>query len=283
MLKGQIADTHNNAIQLEHNVPPLDSYVTQAIDSEDNQVGGNSLNFQSNTMFHDTYNHRASSNNIGGISNADEPRVAVRSRQDESPSPPPLLGNSTNLYDTPLALGPPPSLDKVYLNSSNVENAGRLENKTYYHHQYGSNKSDGNHTYIDVYDPLKTGQYAKKLRSASVLRKERGHYALMREQDSKVKHYVNDDVRNKLGFPMMSPSKNSLSPRTARSQFLHVNTENTGLNNGDDQHDIDRSTSTVKATLSSSKPKRKPPPVPDDIDTSNSKYSAKEFSVEWKE
>ena len=107
MLKGRITDTHNHAIQLEHNVPPLDSYMTQLTDSEDNQVGGNSLNYQSNTISHDTYNNRGSSNNIGGISNADEPRVAVKSRQDESPSPPPLLGNSTNLYDTPLALGPP--------------------------------------------------------------------------------------------------------------------------------------------------------------------------------
>ena len=281
-LKGRIADTQNYAMQLEHNVPPLGSYLTAGTDSEGNQVGGNKLHFQSNTVFHDTNNHKDLSNN--NISNADEPRVAVKSRQDESPSPPPLLGNSGNMYDTPLALGPPPSLENVYSNPSTVENVGRLgvfDNKAYSYNQYGKNKSDGSQTYIDVYDPMTTGQYAKKLRSASVLRKERGHYALMREQDSKVKHYVNDDVRNKLGFPMMSSNKNSLSPRAARSNFLTVDTKNSGSSNGQDQHGINSSASTVKAISSGSKPKRKPPPVPNSIETSN--FSAKEFSVEWKE
>ena len=261
----------------EHNVPPLPSDV--------NYPKGHELLKKSTSVadvmktYNMNYDDLLLNNHHNIMHNPDEPRDMSQSRQDESPSPPPLLGNSGNAYDK----------YNIHVATESYSNfrARRLGNSPPMRLSMNSNrKKVETQTYIDVYDPNTTSQYAAKIRTASDVRRERGANALLREQDSKVKDYVNNDVRNKLGFTSMNNNSNSLSPRSNRARLLKIN-----VNFADDNKDIsnneigDINSNTigiVKKSSSSSKPKRKPPPVPMDTGISNNSTGLP-FKVNWKE
>ena len=81
----------------EHNVPPLPSDV--------NYPKGHELLKKSTSVadvmktYNMNYDDLLLNNHHNIMHNPDEPRDMSQSRQDESPSPPPLLGNSGNAYD----------------------------------------------------------------------------------------------------------------------------------------------------------------------------------------